>query len=323
MAAPLPVLRVGVILPLKKTRNGRMQELLRSQELGIHFIHIDLETVQSVEDMVAACGRLDAILHKLAHDMVFEPLGDATAAKNMRIMHEYMKQYPNVPLIDPLDNVRVLTNREAVCQMLTDVPRSTFSIPLHAIVNSAESKAAFLARIKSGDFPLPVLAKSIEACGTDASHRMQVLSTTEDIQSMDPSVPILFQEFVNHGGRLFKGYVLGETILIAERNSLPDLHESTTIKVEFDTQRPFPTAAAFDQAAVAQPAQWTAPLEAQIRDIGCAIQAQAKLTLFGYDVIVSSKTRQLMVVDVNYFPSYKELESFDPLLRQHIRKLVQ
>ncbi|KAF0691225.1 Aste57867_17501 [Aphanomyces stellatus] len=92
MAGMRPVLRVGVILPLKKTRIGRMQELLRSQELGIHFIHLDLETVQSVEDMVAA---------------------------------------------------------------------------LHCI---------------------------------------------------------FWKEFVNHGGRLVKGYVLGETILIAERNSLPDLH---------------------------------------------------------------------------------------------------
>ncbi|KAH9101081.1 hypothetical protein Ae201684P_007269 [Aphanomyces euteiches] len=311
--------RVGVILPLKKTRSGRMQELFQSQALGVQFIHIDPELVDSVESLIDKYGRLDAILHKLAHDMVFERLGDATAAKNMKIMHEYIKMNPQVAVIDPLESVQVLTNREAVCSMLSKITGTLFCLPRYTVINSTETKAALVSEIHRGEFPLPVIAKSVEACGTDASHVMKVIAKIEDIEAIDVDSPVMLHEYINHGGRLFKGYVLGDTITVAERRSLPDLVAPMPV-VEFDTQKPYPTASSFAQdPSQTNPSSLSTPsLEADVIAIGRAIQKQAKLTLFGFDVIRSSQTHELMVVDVNYFPSYKELETFDHLLRKHI-----
>ncbi|ETV94054.1 hypothetical protein H310_12088 [Aphanomyces invadans] len=328
------IYRVGLILPLKKTRNGRMHDLLTSQDNGVHFIHIDLSTVPSAQSLVDTYGPLDAILHKLAHDMVFEPLGDAAAIKNMQIIRDFVALSPNVPFIDPLESVRVLTDRVAVCKMLTSVPGSLFHLPRYVVLDSTASKDKVLSQIRSGIFPLPVLAKSLEACGTDASHVMKVISRLEDIEAIDVSMaPIMLQEYVNHGGRLFKGYVLGDDILVSERTSLPDLSGSMTA-VEFNTQSPFPTTADFHgplsssssgtAAPLNDPATlWTEALDKSVQAIGRAIQATTNLSLFGFDVIMASNTNELMVVDVNYFPSFKEMLNFGSVLRAHVRKVVK
>ncbi|KAF0770051.1 hypothetical protein AaE_002632, partial [Aphanomyces astaci] len=168
MMANVAQYRVGLILPLKKTRNGRMQELLMSQDMGIHFIHIDLDAVTSAQNFLDMYGPLDAILHKLAHDMVFEPLGDAAAIRNMQIIRELTSLHPNIPFIDPLESVRVLTDRAAVSRMLESVPGSLFHLPRHAILDSAAAKASIVSQVHAGLFPLPVLAKSLEACGASS-----------------------------------------------------------------------------------------------------------------------------------------------------------
>ncbi|RHY07287.1 hypothetical protein DYB25_010584 [Aphanomyces astaci] len=295
--------RVGLILPLKKTRNGRMQELLMSQDMGIHFIHIDLDAVTSAQNFLDMYGPLDAILHKLAHDMVFEPLGDAAAIRNMQIIRELTSLHPNIPFIDPLESVRVLTDRAAVSRMLESVPGSLFHLPRHAILDSAAAKASIVSQIHAGLFPLPVLAKSLEACGA-SSFPQSWLSSPFFVTGTDASH--VMKEYINHGGRLFKGYVLGKDILVAERTSLPDL-SSSAATVEFNTQVPFPTLAAFET----------------FQAIGRAIQATTGLSLFGFDVIVAAKTNHLVVVDVNYFPSFKEMIDFGAMLRAHVRCVIE
>ncbi|GMI49353.1 hypothetical protein ScalyP_jg10200, partial [Parmales sp. scaly parma] len=39
-----------------------------------------------------------------------------------------------------------------------------------------------------------------------------------------------------------------------------------------------------------------------------------KLDLFGFDLLVTSEKREMVVVDVNYFPSYKEMSEYWPKL---------
>lgn len=46
------------------------------------------------------------------------------------------------------------------------------------------------------------------------------------------------------------------------------------------------------------------------------------LDIFGFDVIISSTTGEALVVDVNYFPSYKEVRDFPRLLRRFLRERV-
>lgn len=196
------------------------------------------------------------------------------------------------------------------------------------------------------------------AVATDRSHLMSVITQRSDLQYVE--YPVLyqvscpqsfglpgytriltlsysFQEFINHSGRLFKGYVLGDHINVAERRSLPNL-EADAAQVHFNTQKQYPTAEDFHPSAASAPAfsststapvstnTSTAPICSQIeifaavRAIGERIREALGLTLFGFDVIVSDATQELFVIDVNYFPSYKELDDFSSALRKHIKQ---
>ncbi|OQR93693.1 inositol-tetrakisphosphate 1-kinase 4-like [Thraustotheca clavata] len=318
------VLRVGMILPLKKARKGRMQELLMSQADGVHVVHVDLDLVDSADDIDAMYGHLDVLLHKLAHDMVFESLGEAKSIKNMRTMKEYIAKHPHIRIVDPLDGVRLLTNRQDVCVMLAALAKSSglaFSIPNYAIIDSIEAKEAAIADINSGKLRLPVMAKSLEACGTDASHLMQVITRIEDIQALEIQRPIMLQEYINHDGRLYKGYVLGKDVIVSERTSLPNLQENVSSPVEFDTQKAFPTAASFDLPVSPKHESKgiTQEMQDSIQAIGRAIQRATHLSLFGFDVIIESRDQRELVIDVNYFPSFKELDDFDAKMRAHLK----
>jgi hypothetical protein len=117
---------------------------------------------------------------------------------------------------------------------------------------------------------------------------------------------------VNHGGRLFKGYVLGSAFLVVERVSLPDLPAGVASQVEFNTQDTFPTLETFGvvEAEESRSRQYhhakktISVDESSMIEIGRAIQNETNLTLFGFDVIISSSSDEYLVIDVNYFPSY-------------------
>ena len=60
----------------------------------------------------------------------------------------------------------------------------------------------------------------------------------------------------------------------------------------------------------------------EIRPIATALRRAFQLELFGFDILVTENEadgqRAMVVVDVNYFPSYKEVSSFPSLLAQYL-----
>lgn len=96
---------------------------------------------------------------------------------------------------------------------------STYSLPIHHSLPS--------------DLSFPIICKSVAACGTAASHCMYVLQRPEDLVSMEAhqqsnqlvnastsSSPIwLIQKYINHGGRLYKVYVLDQDVYVHDKVS--------------------------------------------------------------------------------------------------------
>ena len=65
-------------------------------------------------------------------------------------------------------------------------------------------------------------------------------------------------------------------------------------------------------------------LLAAVRDAARVMHKAFGLTLFGFDCVIPQGTANLMVLDVNYFPSYKELRSeFPKLLNARFARLVE
>ncbi|EEY59685.1 uncharacterized protein PITG_12274 [Phytophthora infestans T30-4] len=173
---------VGVIFPAKKI--ARLQEVLNVEEDGVRFVLIDLEaatpTGASVTDpeleaaaqrFAARNGPLDALLHKLAHDMVFAGLGDQSAANRVQLVQLFLQRHPSVRVVDPIDSVRLLTDRHAVCKRLKSMEQNgdsrtqSFKVPSFYEVGTTAQFQKLQEEVDTGHSRLPLICKSVEACG--------------------------------------------------------------------------------------------------------------------------------------------------------------
>jgi inositol 1,3,4-trisphosphate 5/6-kinase len=303
-------IRVGIIIPLKKIQNKHIQKLLQSKANDIHFIHIDLNTIYNVDDIDIKYGHFDIILHKLTYDMIYDIYKDPVAIKNMTIVNKYILKYPKMHIIDPLKSIYVLINREKMYNMLSILSKKSefFSIPKYIIVNSYIDMQLVISYILEKTISLPVIIKPIDA----ESHTMKIITHIDDIQLFEYINPIIFQEYINHDKQLYKAYVLNNEIFIFKRISLPNIIQNKyNPPIEFNTQS-LPLSINTDEI-----------INPQIQKIGHIIQDKIKLSIFGFDVIINSKNNTYLVIDVNYFPSFKELNDFDMKMRLYIKSIMQ
>lgn len=70
---------------------------------------------------------------------------------------------------------------------------------------------------------IPCFVKPVLACGNVEAHAMAVVLHPEGLRYLRVPSPALVQEFINHGGMLWKVYVAGKDIFVIKRRSLPDL----------------------------------------------------------------------------------------------------
>lgn len=203
----------------------------------------------------------------------------------------------------------------------------------------------------------PLIVKPLIAAGTKQSHCLSIALKESALSKLPPRS--IVQEFVNHDATLYKVYVLGDFVSVYERHSLPnlpaDLSNATVDLVEFDSQRPYPKLKDFglDVVEVNNNNACTSSKSTDINTASCTSAGQHPsasstssapvhvpvtvhevkpivdvlkkafgLELFGFDILIGSNNGDCFVVDVNYFPSYKEVPNFPSLLAQYLTQRV-
>ncbi|KAJ6743998.1 INOSITOL-TETRAKISPHOSPHATE 1-KINASE [Salix purpurea] len=88
----------------------------------------------------------------------------------------------------------------------------------------------------NSEIKVPLIAKPLMADGSETSHKMYLVFDKEGIDKLETRV-IIMQEFVNHGGVIFKVYVVGDFVKCVKRKSLPDIKEDKlSLKAKSDLQ---------------------------------------------------------------------------------------
>mmetsp|Transcript_28264 Transcript_28264/g.40997 ORF Transcript_28264/g.40997 Transcript_28264/m.40997 type:complete len:666 (+) Transcript_28264:667-2664(+) len=403
-----------------------------TQSIRVSFVPLDLDS--PLEEQHG--GKFDAILHKMTEDIlclsnnpprkdegdaeVFSPLTSITSnSDDNAMLHArervgrlvaYKRDHPECCLVDHPSNVQALMSRSDIARVLSDclvgvTTRSGTPVrtPRFLVIDKVDERPPpgdLAEQIEQSPFTYPIIAKPLTAAGTKESHKMAVILGRSGLNYI--SHPCLLQEYANHGGTLFKVYVLGDAVRVFARPSLPDLptgdrHAAVTSSggyvekntsdcecyVEFDSQRPYPRLSDFGmvdedmemhnnrtsnrkscdlfvsidgpmnrnittshghkklrkrslspscrppppkiskKAAAAAGYHLTAD---EIRPVATVLKKAFGLELFGFDVLVKKRElesgdsvlREMLVVDVNYFPSYKEVSNFPSLLAQYL-----
>ncbi|KAJ6846329.1 inositol-tetrakisphosphate 1-kinase 1 [Iris pallida] len=249
-------------------------------------------------------GPFDCVLHKLYGDDWERQLRDFSARN------------PGVPVLDRPSAIERLHNRISMLQAVSELeipPGSpdTFGIPSQVVVYDS---AALSDSRAVGALRFPVIAKPLVADGSAKSHKMSLVYHRAGLLKLKP--PLVLQEFVNHGGVIFKVYVVGGHVRCVKRKSLPDVPEeklgSTEGSMTFSqvsnlTHR---EERYYEQLEDAEP-----PPPRFVTDIAVGLRRVMGLHLFNFDMIRDVKAgNHYFVIDINYFPGYAKMPNYEAVL---------
>ncbi|XP_066387116.1 inositol-tetrakisphosphate 1-kinase 1-like isoform X5 [Miscanthus floridulus] len=281
---------VGYALTKKKVKSFLQLKLLAlARKKGIQFVSID-ETCPLSEQ-----GPFDIILHKLTSkewQHVLE-VSSEDQSGSLLLCHDYREEHPEVT-VDPPNAIQHLHNRQSMLQEVADLNLSNGYV-----------------------------AKPLVADGTSKSHELSLAYVEASLPLLDP--PLVLQEFVNHGGILFKVYIVGETIQVVRRLSLPDVN--TYDLGNNDGIFGFPrVSCATNNAedADVDPCIAELPPKPLLEKLGRELRRRLGLRLFNIDMIrEQGRKDRYYVIDINYFPGYGKMPGYEHIFSDFLLSLVQ
>ncbi|XP_007018385.2 PREDICTED: inositol-tetrakisphosphate 1-kinase 3 isoform X1 [Theobroma cacao] len=302
------VVVVGYALTSKKIKSflqPKLEGLARNK--GILFVAIDQNRPLSDQ------GPFDIVLHKL------------TGKEWRQILEEYRRTHPEVTVLDPPDAIQHLHNRQSMLQCVADMNLSDsygkVGVPRQLVIKRDASSIPD-AVAKAG-LTLPLVAKPLVADGSAKSHELSLAYDQYSLQKLEP--PLVLQEFVNHGGVLFKVYIVGEAIKVVRRFSLPDVTKRELSKNAgvFRFPRVSCAAASADDADL-DPSVAELPPRPLLERLAKELRRGLGLRLFNLDIIREHGTRDhFYVIDINYFPGYGKMPGYEHIFTDFLLSLVQ
>ncbi|XP_057759877.1 inositol-tetrakisphosphate 1-kinase 3-like isoform X2 [Arachis stenosperma] len=210
------------------------------------------------------------------------------------VIEEYSEKHPEVTILDPPDAIQHLHNRQSMLQDVADLNLSDCYV-----------------------------AKPLVVDGTAKSHELFLAYDEFSLSELEP--PLVLQEFVNHGGLLFKIYIVGETIKVVRRFSLPNISEHELSKVDglFRFPRVSCAAASADEADL-DPTIAEHPPRSLLERLAGELRRRLGLHLFNIDMIREYGTKNVFyVIDINYFPGYGKMPDYEHVFTDFLLSLVQ
>lgn len=300
----MKVIVVGYALTSKKIKSflqPKLQGLARNK--GIFFVAID--QTKPLSDQ----GPFDIVLHKL------------TGKEWRKILEDYRLSHPEVTVLDPPDAIQHVYNRQSMLQDVADLDLSdaygTVGVPKQLVIENDPSSIPDA--IRKAGLSLPLVAKPLFA----KSHELSLAYDECSLQKLEP--PLVLQEFVNHGGVLFKVYIVGDAIKVVRRFSLPDVSKRDLSRSSgvFRFPRVSSASQSADDADL-DPCIGELPPRALLERLARELRCRLGLHLFNLDMIREHGSRdRFYVIDINYFPGYGKMPEYEHIFTDFLLSLVQ
>ncbi|XP_038681290.1 inositol-tetrakisphosphate 1-kinase 3-like isoform X1 [Tripterygium wilfordii] len=254
---------------------------------------------------------------------------EMNGAELSRFVHlnfmDYRKTHPEVTVLDPPHAIQHLHNRESMLQdvvelNLTDC-HGKVAVPRQMVVMKDPSSISH--EVNMAGLKLPLVVKPLLVDGTAKSHELFLAYDQHSLSELEP--PLVLQEFVNHGGVLFKIYIVGETIKVVRRFSLPNVNKCELAKVGgvFRFPRVSSASASADDADL-DPSVAELPPQSLLERLAKELRCRLGLQLFNIDMIREHGTRDVFyVIDINYFPGYGKMPDYENIFTDFLLRLVK
>ncbi|KAK3147910.1 hypothetical protein QOZ80_3BG0288270 [Eleusine coracana subsp. coracana] len=307
-AVAAPKLVVGYALTKKKVKSFLQPKLLLlARKNGISFVPIS-ESLPLSEQ-----GPFDIILHK------------STSKEWQQVLEDYHEEHPEVTVLDPPNAIRHLNNRQSMLEEVADLNLSNFygevCTPRQLVI--MKDPSTIPTAIAMAGLTLPLVAKPLVVDGTSKAHELYLAYDEASLSMLDP--PLVLQEFINHGGILFKVYIIGESIQVVRRFSLPDVntYELLNNVGVYRLPRVSCAAASADDADL-DPLIAELPPRPLLEKLGRELRGRLGLRLFNIDMIRELGTKdRYYIIDINYFPGYGKMPGYEHMFTDFLLSLAQ
>ncbi|KAL7603995.1 hypothetical protein Lser_V15G19338 [Lactuca serriola] len=266
--------------------------------------------------------KVDIIIHKATDEISSIERSNSCNSSSKIIyttgmleLQRCIRELPDCCVIDPFDNIFPVVDRLRIQEILLGLvelkTESQCNIrgPYFLKVDNFED-VELEKRLHDAKLCLPSIVKPQVACGVADAHSMAIVFKAADFPGLNVPLPAIVQEYVDHSSTLFKFYVLGEKVFYAVKNSTPNakilknLTESNQFKpLLFDSLKSLPTDG---NKKPSEMKEQNLDLDL-VTDAANYLRSVLDLTIFGFDVVIEEGTRDHVIVDVNYLPSFKEV----------------
>ncbi|ELR20231.1 Rasrelated GTP-binding kinase [Acanthamoeba castellanii str. Neff] len=276
---------------------------------GCELVAVDLERD------IAEQGPFDMLLYKVTDELVRGD--DEKQQRKIANLEAYLASQQG-KLIDaePISKQRAIIDRQGISSLLVDVERqlpqalqAQIRSPRYAIL--AQKADDYSAALAAEEVHFPAIVKTIQACGSAASHEMGIVFQEKDLHAFE--LPLLVQEYYNHDAVVFKIFAVRDEVYIVRRPSLRNMGDDETTCITFNSQEPLPSTLFDKSFDVQDRARLADPPLDTVKHVAGALSATLGLSLLGFDMVTNTKTGQHAVIDVNYFPGYSGTPNFPEL----------
>ncbi|XP_013625706.1 PREDICTED: inositol-tetrakisphosphate 1-kinase 2-like isoform X1 [Brassica oleracea var. oleracea] len=299
---------IGYALTSKKKQSFLQPKLeVLARKKGISFVSIDQDKPLSEQ------GPFDVVLHKLLgnewHDVI----------------QDYQQKHPEVTVLDPPGSIQRIYNRQSMLQGLADLNLAEcdgmICVPKQMVVLQDTTSSAN--DVAKAGLKFPLVAKPLLVDGTAKSHQLFLAYDCLSLAKLEP--PLVLQEFVNHGGVLFKVFVVGDVIRVVRRYSLPNVSNVEKEKVAgvFQFPRVSSAAASVDKTDL-DPRVAELPPKPLLEGLVRELRSRLGLRLFNIDMIREHGSQDVFyVIDINYFPGYGKMPDYEQVFIDFFLGLAQ
>ncbi|KAI0489391.1 hypothetical protein KFK09_029233 [Dendrobium nobile] len=275
--------------------------------------------------------QVDVVLHKATDEIIsidtsLDFSNGILFSKGMNELKRNIEDIPDCCVIDPLNNIYPLLDRHKIQEILYKLDE--FNIKGHCKLRAPHflkvdnyDYTSLQDQLSEAKLSFPMIVKPQVACGVADAHNMALIFKTEDFENLCVPLPAIIQEYVDHGSLLFKFYVLGERVFHTVKKSMPNATHLLSISgksagssfIFFNSLKSLPVAQEDNiSAGFVEHSNHSIDLELVSHAAQC-LRKWLGLTIFGFDVVIEEGSRDHVIVDLNYLPSFKEIPDSDAI----------
>lgn len=303
--------QIGIWISEKKSQKLNWKELTSAcVRRGYNLIKLDLDLPLDKH------GYIDVFLHKLTDVIATGDLGDPKAKAQIKRVEKFIQDHPEMVVIDPLDNVRILLDRYRYYSILENEEsfqaHGIFTPPFAKLTSTCFNENMEILRSRGITFPL--VCKPAVAHGSKSAHEMVIIFNERGLSACKP--PCVVQSFINHNAVLYKVFLIGNRYSIRERPSLKNFYPCKTKEPIHYNSGDVCKADSQSTLSILDPqdkphAELKVPIdEGKVQTIIKILRKHLDLLLVGFDIVIDNITGDFAIIDINYYPGYDNFPNY-------------